>query len=181
MRSNIIFSRLNEQQVQLLQQVMSEHHVSAGQNVVTQGEKGNHFYVVDAGELDVYIRWAHPLLSLMCPRALYGQFLTHGSNWRRSCCWHAIQPLLSLRCYYYSTRPPATHHQHTHRHRPDGSLEEQAVKAFGSGDSFGELALMYNCPRTATIRARTDVVLWSLDRVSFRMIVLEANTKKTTM
>ena len=67
------------------------------------------------------------------------------------------------------------------RCRPDGSLEEQAVKAFGSGDSFGELALMYNCPRTATIRARTDVVLWSLDRVSFRMIVLEANTKKTTM
>mmetsp|Transcript_64054 Transcript_64054/g.191200 ORF Transcript_64054/g.191200 Transcript_64054/m.191200 type:complete len:1009 (-) Transcript_64054:83-3109(-) len=119
-KRNIIFSRLNEAQIQMLQQVMSEHHVSAGQNVVTQGEKGNHFYVVDAGELDVFVR-------------------------------------------------------------PDGSVEEQAVKAFGAGDSFGELALMYNCPRTATIRARTDVVLWSLDRVSFRMIVLEANTKKTSM
>uniref|UniRef100_A0A7S4BZW7 cGMP-dependent protein kinase n=2 Tax=Chrysotila carterae TaxID=13221 RepID=A0A7S4BZW7_CHRCT len=40
---------------------------------------------------------------------------------------------------------------------------------------------MYNCPRTATIMARTDVVLWSLDRVSFRSIVLEANTKKASM
>ena len=40
----------------ILLQVMSEHHVSAGQNVVSQGEKGNHFYVVDAGDLDVYIR-----------------------------------------------------------------------------------------------------------------------------
>jgi len=119
-KRNIIFSRLNEQQVQLLQQVMSEHDVGAGQNVVTQGEKGNHFYVVDSGELDVFVR-------------------------------------------------------------ADGATEEQAVKAFSAGDSFGELALMYNCPRTATIRARTDVVLWSLDRVSFRMIVLEANTKKTTM
>lgn len=65
--------------------------------------------------------------------------------------------------------------------RPDGAVEEQTVKAFGPGDSFGELALMYNCPRTATIRARTDVVLWSLDRVSFKLIVLEANTKKATM
>ena len=30
-------------------QVMMEHHVSAGQNVVTQGEKGNHFYIIDSG------------------------------------------------------------------------------------------------------------------------------------
>ena len=40
---------------------------------------------------------------------------------------------------------------------------------------------MYNCPRTATITAKTPAVLWSLDRVSFRMIVLEANTKKATL
>lgn len=53
---NIIFLRLNEEQVQQLQQVMSEHNVSAGKNVVTQGEKGNHFYVVDSGELDVYVK-----------------------------------------------------------------------------------------------------------------------------
>ena len=63
----------------------------------------------------------------------------------------------------------------------DAGAEPRYVKSFGVGDSFGELALMYNCPRTATIQARTDVVLWSLDRVSFRMIVLEANTKKASM
>ena len=55
------------------------------------------------------------------------------------------------------------------------------VKSFGAGDSFGELALMYNCPRTATIQARSNTVLWSLDRVSFRSIVLEANTAKASL
>jgi CRP-like cAMP-binding protein len=28
---------------------MIEHHVSAGQNIITQGEKGYRFYVVDDG------------------------------------------------------------------------------------------------------------------------------------
>jgi CRP-like cAMP-binding protein len=32
------------------------------------------------------------------------------------------------------------------------------------GDAFGELALMYNTPRAATITALEDVVLWTLVR-----------------
>ena len=39
-----------------------------------------------------------------------------------------------------------------------------------SGSSFGELALMYGSPRAATIRAKTDCVLWSLDRRAFKGI-----------
>lgn len=38
------------------------------------------------------------------------------------------------------------------------------------GSSFGELALMYGSPRAATIRARTDCALWSLDRNAFKCI-----------
>ncbi len=33
---------------------------------------------------------------------------------------------------------------------------QQFVKTFSAGDMFGELALMYNCPRTASIQARAD-------------------------
>lgn len=30
--------------------------------------------------------------------------------------------------------------------------------------SSGELALMYSCPRAATVRALTDCVVWALER-----------------
>jgi CRP-like cAMP-binding protein len=40
---------------------------------------------------------------------------------------------------------------------------------------------MYNCPRTATISARTDCVLWSLDRTSFRRVLLQENSRKARL
>ena len=46
-KTNIIFSRLNDLQLQMLQSAMAEHAVPAGADVITQGEKGNHFFVVD--------------------------------------------------------------------------------------------------------------------------------------
>jgi CRP-like cAMP-binding protein len=39
-----------------------------------------------------------------------------------------------------------------------------------AGSSFGELALMYNTPRAATITAKSDCVLWALDRTTYRSI-----------
>lgn len=54
----------------------------------------------------------------------------------------------------------------------------QKVKDYSSGDSFGELALLYNCPRAATVIATTDVVAWCLDRETFNNIVKDAAQKK---
>lgn len=45
------------------------------------------------------------------------------------------------------------------------------VAARSKGDAFGELALLYNCPRAATIQADSPGRLWALDRVTFRYMV----------
>lgn len=49
---------------------------------------------------------------------------------------------------------------------------------YGSGDGFGELALMYNAPRAATIKALEDCELWRLDQVTFKVIVMGSAIKK---
>ena len=44
--------------------------------------------------------------------------------------------------------------------------------------AFGELALMYNAPRAASIRALENCTLYSLDRETFNHIVKDAVTKR---
>jgi cGMP-dependent protein kinase len=42
----------------------------------------------------------------------------------------------------------------------------------GPGKLFGELALLYNCTRTATVKALTETKVWTLDRASFQAIMM---------
>jgi cAMP-dependent protein kinase regulator len=46
------------------------------------------------------------------------------------------------------------------------------------GQSFGELAIMYNAPRAATCEATSDCSLWALDRVSFKVILMKTTISK---
>jgi cAMP-dependent protein kinase regulator len=52
--------------------------------------------------------------------------------------------------------------------------ENKELRDYDEGDVFGELALMYNTPRAATITALDKSVLYSLDRECFNHIVKEA-------
>ena len=56
----------------------------------------------------------------------------------------------------------------------DGDSEPKKVKDLVPGDAFGELALLYNAPRAATITATEDCLLWQLDRLTFNHIVKDA-------
>ena len=49
------------------------------------------------------------------------------------------------------------------------------------GSSFGELALMYGHPRAATVMSIEPSTLWSLDRITFRTIILKAAHRRRTM
>lgn len=60
----------------------------------------------------------------------------------------------------------------------EGSNEETYLKTYEPGDAFGELALLYNAPRAATIKAKTDCACWQLDRNTFNHIVKDASQQK---
>lgn len=95
--------------------------------VISQGDAGDFFYVVEKGSFHVFVN----------PRG-------------------SLQP------------------------GPDGMGTN--VGTIESGGSFGELALMYNAPRAATVvSAEAPCTLWALDRVTFRRILMESTFARRRM
>lgn len=76
-------------------------------------------------------------------------------------------------------RHPKGRHQ-TGENGIDRSDEEQLsrVKTLDPGQSFGELSLMYNAPRSATVRARTDAECWAISAESYHRLNLGGGTPR---
>ncbi|KAF7665866.1 hypothetical protein LDENG_00129360 [Lucifuga dentata] len=55
------------------------------------------------------------------------------------------------------------------------------VGKYENKGSFGELALMYNTQRAATVIARQEGALWGLDRATFHRLIVKNNAKKRRM
>jgi MFS family permease len=100
LRALPIFAPLDAATLEGLARCLDPLDVPAGATVVREGERGDLFYVVADGELDVTVR-------------------------------------------------------------------DQHVGSLGRGDCFGEIALLRDVPRTATVTARTPVLLDALDGTSF--------------
>lgn len=60
-------------------------------------------------------------------------------------------------------------------------VNKNKVGSYENKGSFGELALMYNMPRAATIVATSKGKLWALDRLTFKRIVLKSAFEKRKM
>jgi cAMP-dependent protein kinase regulator len=108
LRSIILFAHLEQDELDSVVDAFFEVKKKHGETIITQGEDGDNFYIVDAGECEVYIT---------------------------------------------------------------GEGGGRLVCVATQGDSFGELALMYNCPRAATVTARSDVVLFALSHEVFTLIL----------
>ncbi|XP_030638627.1 cGMP-dependent protein kinase 2 [Chanos chanos] len=52
------------------------------------------------------------------------------------------------------------------------------LRTLTSGDVFGELAILYNCRRTASVKAITAVKLWCIERQTYRTIMTNKSKKK---
>ncbi|MDX6505843.1 MAG: hypothetical protein QOG06_487 [Gaiellaceae bacterium] len=100
LRSLPLFAPLGAPELEGLAHALVETNVSAGETVVREGERGDRFYVVAEGELDV-------------------------------------------------------------------DCSGTALRRLGRGEGFGELALLRNVPRAATVTAATNARLYALDKASF--------------
>merc|ERR1712071_125646 len=111
---NVVFSHLDENERSDIFDAMFPVNGHSGEIIIQQGDEGDNFYVLDQGEVEVFV---------------------------------------------------------------DGNM----VTIIGDGGSFGELALIYGTPRAATVKAKTDVKLWGLDRDSYRRIIMGSTISKRKM
>lgn len=59
-----------------------------------------------------------------------------------------------------------------------GQTTPTVLKKYQPGEAFGELALLYNAPRAATITSDGEAILYALDRQTFNHIVKDAAIKR---
>lgn len=124
---NFLFSHLDpEQSSQVLGALQEKSIPAKGIKVISQGETGDFFYVVEKGSFDVFLN-------------------STGS----------IQP------------------------GADGMGRK--VAHIEAGGSFGELALMYNAPRAATVVSIEPSTIWALDRITFRRILMDGAYQRRQM
>ena len=57
-------------------------------------------------------------------------------------------------------------------------MHEKLKRIISIGESFGELALLYNAPRSASIRSKEISTMWGIDRNTFRKAVEEMVAKE---
>ena len=92
--------------------------MKAGDPIITQGDDGDHLYIVDSGRFDCFVK------------------------------------------------------------KGDAAPPGIKVLSYGPSESFGELALMYNTPRAASVIAVEDSVLWAMERLCFRTILMQSMVQK---
>merc|ERR1711962_1492976 len=62
--------------------------------------------------------------------------------------------------------------------RCEGIKDGKVVHEMSPPTAFGELAILYNCTRTATIRANTAAKLWAIDRTGFQTIMMRTGMQR---
>jgi cAMP-dependent protein kinase regulator len=118
--NNFLIAALAEEQASQVLGALQERSIpKAGIKVISQGDVGDYFYVVESGCFDIFVNASGKL-------------------------------------------------------EPGADGLGGKVATVGPGGSFGELALMYNAPRAATVVSTEPSMLWALDRVTFRRILMDA-------
>eukprot|EP00746_Dinoflagellata_sp_MGD_P125642 gnl/MRDRNA2_/MRDRNA2_60455_c0_seq1.p1 gnl/MRDRNA2_/MRDRNA2_60455_c0~~gnl/MRDRNA2_/MRDRNA2_60455_c0_seq1.p1 ORF type:complete len:949 (-),score=268.30 gnl/MRDRNA2_/MRDRNA2_60455_c0_seq1:31-2877(-) len=74
-----------------------------------------------------------------------------------------------------SAEKHAKRHHH-HDHDDSDHEEDKRIKTAKKGDSFGELALLHSgVARAASVIAKSDAVVWTINRPLFKKVLMKAN------
>uniref|UniRef100_A0A8D0G1B6 Protein kinase cAMP-dependent type I regulatory subunit beta n=1 Tax=Sphenodon punctatus TaxID=8508 RepID=A0A8D0G1B6_SPHPU len=82
------------------------------------------------------------------------------------------EPLVSFTFFFLLTGDEGDNFYVIDQGEVDVYVNGEWVTSIGEGGSFGELALIYGTPRAATVKAKTDLKLWGIDRDSYRRILM---------
>lgn len=63
----------------------------------------------------------------------------------------------------------------------DAAVDDESVRTLGVGDHFGEIGLLFNSPRTATVQCLQAGTLWRLRREDFLRAITGNSTTQTAM
>ncbi|XP_026822634.1 cGMP-dependent protein kinase, isozyme 2 forms cD5/T2 isoform X1 [Rhopalosiphum maidis] len=86
----------------------------------------------------------------------------------------------SSNCTATTASDTKKHHNSCPEGRVEVSRENKYLSTMTSGKVFGELAILYNCKRTATIKAATDCKLWAIERQCFQTIMMRTGLIRQT-
>ncbi|XP_048509452.1 cGMP-dependent protein kinase, isozyme 2 forms cD5/T2 isoform X2 [Athalia rosae] len=95
------------------------------------------------------------------------------------------RPRLIVPVHTYARRrrtgaPPARrrHQKEREEGKVEVSRDGKYLSTLAAGKVLGELAILYNCKRTATITAATDCQLWAIDRQCFQTIMMRTGLSR---
>ncbi|XP_015437704.1 PREDICTED: cGMP-dependent protein kinase, isozyme 2 forms cD5/T2 [Dufourea novaeangliae] len=94
------------------------------------------------------------------------------------------RPRLIVPVHTYARRrrtgapPPARRRQIREEGKVEVSRDGKYMSTLAPGKVLGELAILYNCKRTATITAASDCQLWAIDRQCFQTIMMRTGLSR---
>jgi len=161
-----LFQDLNPIELKEIFDAMFEKRVDEGEVVIHQGNDGDNFYIVDEGTFDIFIRENDN------SPAENDDDDDDDKEEEEEEEEDGDEEVTEERARARNEKKDAkgTRKEKEGRHLADMGQHKGTIIA---GGFFGELALMYNQPRAASIVSTSPGVIWGLDRKTFRRIIVK--------
>jgi len=227
-QSNLLFSHLDDSEKSDIFDAMQPFNYKAGETIIQQGEEGDFFYIIDLGEVEVYVNnkcvtaisdggsfgelaliygtpraatikaksdcklWAIDrktyrrilMGSTIKKRKIYEEFLSKVKilqeldQWERLTVADALEPVQfndgdnvvvqgeKGNDFFIIAEGTAVVYQ-----KPSDDEPAVEVSKLGPSDYFGEIALLFDRPRAATVKAKGPLKCVKMDRNRFERVL----------